>query len=92
MDTSGNRPLLHSTTVLFSNHIFITESLLCSITQCNLQMVTLTINKAIYKVKATVITFYDQNFIFNIFAPYKNGVLYKPWNDFGCFINQGMIF
>ena len=45
-------------------------------------MVTLTTNKAIYKVKATVITFYDQILIFNIFAPYKNGVLYKPRNDF----------
>ena len=81
-NTSASRPLLHSTTVVFSNHVFITESLLCNITQSNRQMVTLTTNKAIYKVKATVINFYDQILIFNIFAPYKNGVLYKPRNDF----------
>ena len=56
-NTSANRPLLHSTTVLFSNHIFMTELLLCNITQSNLQMVTLTINKAVYKVKAIIITF-----------------------------------
>lgn len=73
-NTSANKLLLHSTIVLFSNHLFMTELLLCNITQSNLQMITLTINKAICKVKATIITFYDQIFIFNIFAPYKNGV------------------